>query len=241
MEENKELTPHTNEETGPVVETPEVKSEEKPQTSGEKPDAAPVKESESPEQPPKPDTAEQSGKQEEDGTAHDAIVLAELAALKDVLGSTKKEVEELKDAVVGSFKETTDRMHEKLQKYDKGLEASLRKPLIDEIIEICDGVEKNIREVGDDAELALKKLRELPEVIKSVLYNHGVEEYQVQAGQDAFNPRRHRGIKPIPTDDESLDGIVKDVYCTGYMTGAGTDAERVYRTAWVSVYKKNKQ
>lgn len=163
---------------------------------------------------------------------------AEIAAVKNAVEASGRDVSALRDAVSGSFKETTDRMHEKLQRYDRGLEASLRKPVIDEIIAICDEVEKNVRDVGDDAESALKRLRELPEFIKTSLYNLGIEEYTVEGGVEKFNPRRHRGLKPVPTDDESLDGVVCEVFRTGFAADVGTEKERPYRTAWVSVYKK---
>lgn len=163
---------------------------------------------------------------------------AELDAIKSEILASHRDISALRDAVSGSFKETTDRMHEKLQRYDRGLEASLRKPVIDEIIAICDEVEKNIRDVGEDAALALQRLRELPDFIKTSLYNLGIEEYSVESGVEKFNPRRHRGLKPVPTDDENLDGIVCEVYRTGFASDVGTDKERPFRTAWVSVYKK---
>ena len=166
---------------------------------------------------------------------------AEIASVKSAVEASSRDITALRDAVSGNFKETTDRMHEKLQRYDRGFEASLRKPVIDEIISICDEVEKNVRDVGDDAESALKRLRELPEFIKTSLYNLGIEEYAVESGVEKFNPRRHRGLKPVPTDDESLDGVVCDVFRTGFASDVGTEKERPFRTAWVSVYKKQKQ
>ena len=166
---------------------------------------------------------------------------AEIATVKSAIEASNRDIIALRDAVSGNFKETTDRMHEKLQRYDRGLEASLRKPVIDEIIAICDEVEKNVRDVGDDAESALKRLRELPEFIKTSLYNLGIEEYTVESGVEKFNPRRHRGLKPVPTDDDSLDGVVCEVFRTGFASDVGTEKERPFRTAWVSVYKKQKQ
>ena len=166
---------------------------------------------------------------------------AEIATVKSAIDASNRDIIALRDAVSGNFKETTDRMHEKLQRYDRGLEASLRKPVIDEIIAICDEVEKNVRDVGDDAESALKRLRELPEFIKTSLYNLGIEEYTVESGVEKFNPRRHRGLKPVPTDDDSLDGVVCEVFRTGFASDVGTEKERPFRTAWVSVYKKQKQ
>lgn len=166
---------------------------------------------------------------------------AEIAAVKSAVETSNNDITALRDAVSGNFKEPTDRMHEKLQRYDRGLEAALRKPVIDEIIAICDEVEKNVRDVGDDAESALKRLRELPEFIKTSLYNLGIEEYMVESGVEKFNPRRHRGLKPVPTDDESLDGVVCEVFRTGFASDVGTEKERPFRTAWVSVYKKQKQ
>jgi len=252
MEEVKD--PNVPEKADEALTPPQDKSELAPRVPSE--ETKPLSETQRQEDPDSEDAVptpidpndDNDGVEEVQPEAATPVADASFDALQlikkvDVISSqivaAKSEIEDLKNAVVGSFKETTDRMHEKIQKYDKGIEESLKKPLVDEIISICDEVEKNIRDVGDDAELALKKLRELPEVIKSSLYNLGIEEYAVIAGEEKFNPRRHRGIKPVPTDDEKLDGVIKDVFCTGYVTGAGTESERVYRTAWVSVYKKN--
>lgn len=177
-----------------------------------------------------------------------ADIVAGMQALAERMGAIeaafpilRKDVLGLSKAVSGLYTTTTDRMHAKLEKYDRGLEQSIAKPYLRAIAKIGDALRQAIKAAEVEPDSAIKQLRSLQDDVRIPLWNEGLRPIEIQPGTTPFNPRLHDGRDIVPIGDKALDGIIESVVETGYVFAPETDdpgaRPRVFRAALVRVFR----
>lgn len=127
-----------------------------------------------------------------------------------------------------------DNMHVELQKYKNDLYASLLKPVLMDIIEVIDSIQKMGKafELKGEAEKnAVHILTDYIDDLQFVLEKYDVETYSSQPG-NAYTPVRQRIIKSIPNENSDSNGVIVESIGYGYMYN-----EKVLRAEKVIVYK----
>lgn len=167
-----------------------------------------------------------------------------ISAIETAFPILRKDVLSLAKSVSGLYTTTTDRMHAKIEKYDRGLEQTIAKPYLLSIAKIGDALRRSIASAEANPENALTQLQSLKDDIRVPLWNAGLRVIDIAPGVTAFNPRLHDGIDIVGTGDKTLDGIVESVVETGYLFAPETDdpnaRPRVFRAALVKVFKFDK-
>lgn len=167
-----------------------------------------------------------------------------ISAIESAFPILRKDVLSLAKSVSGLYTTTTDRMHAKIEKYDRGLEQTIAKPYLLSIAKIGDALRRSIAEAEANPENALAQLQSLKDDIRVPLWNAGLRVIEIEPGVTAFNPRFHDGIDIVATGNKALDGIVESVVENGYLFAPETDdpnaRPRVFRAALVKVFKFDK-
>lgn len=129
-----------------------------------------------------------------------------------------------------------DRLHQELQTYKDGLQEQQIRPLLLDIIQTIDEVNKLIMSYQNyspedlDPTKLLKQLQTFPDDLKAILYRQGVDSYQNY--ETAFDAQRHRVLKREETQDAALDKKIAHSLREGYLW-----REKVLRPELVSVYR----
>lgn len=164
-----------------------------------------------------------------------------MGAIEAAFPILRKDVLNLSKAVSGLYTTTTDRMHSKLEKFDRGLEQSIAKPYLRAIAKIGDSLRRAINAAEAEPETAFKQLQSLQDDIRVPLWNEGLRTIEIQPGTTPFNPRLHDGRDIVPTGNKALDGIIESVLETGYVfapeSDEPTERPRVFRAALVRVFR----
>jgi len=167
-----------------------------------------------------------------------------MGAIETAFPILRKDVLSLAKSVSGLYTTTTDRMHAKIEKYDRGLEQTIAKPYLLSIAKLGDALRRSIAIAEANPADALAQLLSLRDDIRVPLWNAGLRVIDVEPGVTPFNPRLHDGIDIVATGDIALDGIVESVVETGYQFAPETDdvsvRPRVFRAALVRVFKFDK-
>ena len=167
-----------------------------------------------------------------------------MGAIETAFPILRKDVLNLSKSISGFYTTTTDRMHAKLEKYERDLEQSLARPYLLSIMKIGDTLRRSIRHAEAEPGEALKQLRLLMDDVRVPLWNAGLRVIEVEPGVTPFNPRLHDGVDIVPTGNKALDGIIESVQETGYLFAPETDEPsarpRVFRASLVRVFKFDK-
>lgn len=131
-------------------------------------------------------------------------------------------------------------MHDELVKLRNGLAEEIKKPLLMGIIQIYDRLEDlarvnvNLPETETSALKIVKTLNDIKLNCLDVLYEFDIEPIEPKAGE-AFNPKIHKAIKMIATDDAAKDKTISSVRQVGFINVSNS---RMLRVSSVEVYKK---
>lgn len=159
-----------------------------------------------------------------------------LAAVKES-GARLEELRELFERRVAHTdmeEKVIDRMHAELQRYKEDMYAQLVRPILLDIIEVRDSIQRMAanylaRPEGEQS-IPNKTFAGYAYDLQDILEKNQVEVYRSQPG-DSFTPLRQRVIKKIQTGDESLHGTLAESLSSGYAYGG-----RVLSPEKIAVY-----
>ena len=162
--------------------------------------------------------------------------------VSDELQKVDASLQELKKAVQEKEKllQMNAEMHEELVGLRNGLADAIKKPLLMGLVQIYDRLEdlvkanSNLSETGTSATKILKTVNDIKLNCLDLLYEFDVEPVEPKIG-DAFNPKEHKAIKTIVTDDATKDRTISSVRQIGFVNVSNS---RMLRVGSVEVYKK---
>lgn len=131
-------------------------------------------------------------------------------------------------------------MHEELVGLRNGLADAIKKPLLMGLVQIYDRLEDLVKANSNQSETEISATKILKTVndIKlnclDLLYEFDVEPVEPKIG-DVFNPKEHKAIKTIMTDDATKDRTISSVRQIGFVNVSNS---RMLRVGSVEVYKK---
>lgn len=108
-----------------------------------------------------------------------------------------------------------DKMYDELANYKKDLYAKLLGPFVNETISLLDDYERLVDKIDSiDIDKLVKYVKGIPDDLKNLLDNNGVERYCDDT--EKFNPKTQRVIKTIFTGNIELDNIIAERIRKGY-------------------------
>jgi molecular chaperone GrpE (heat shock protein) len=165
----------------------------------------------------------------------DSNVTDELQKMNSSLQELKKAAQEKEKLL-----QMNAEMHEELVGLRNGLADAIKKPLLMGLVQIYDRLEdlikanSNLSETEISATKILKTVNDIKLNCLDILYEFDVEPVEPQIG-DVFNPKEHKAIKTIITDDVSKDRTICSVRQIGFVNVSNS---RMLRVGSVEVYKK---
>ncbi len=162
--------------------------------------------------------------------------------ISDELQKMNASLQELKKAAQEKEKllQMNSEMHEELVELRNGLADAIKKPLLMGFVQIYDRLEdlvkanSNLSETEISTAKILKTLNDIKLNCLDLLYEFDVEPIEPKIG-DAFNPKEHKAIKTIVTDDAVKDRTISSVRQIGFVNVSNS---RMLRVGSVEVYKK---
>lgn len=162
--------------------------------------------------------------------------------ISDELQKMNASLQELKKAAQEKEKllQMNAEMHEELVGLRNGLADSIKKPLLMGLIQIYDRLEdlvkvnSNLPESEISAAKILKTVNDIKLNCLDLLYEFDVEPVEPKIG-DVFNPKEHKAIKTIMTDEATKDRTISSVRQIGFVNVSNS---RMLRIGSVEVYKK---
>lgn len=177
------------------------------------------------------------GKPEPTGAQPPADVADSLQAMAGKLNILSEKI----DTAVYQEKIIRD-MHQELMQLKKGLIEDLKKDYLTDILNICERMGDTDRHIRPDApDYDADKAKQL--VTNTYLYirDHLSDQYSVEyfepAVGDAYEPKAHRAIRVIETDEDDKAGTVAECLTGGFRN---SETGRVLRQARIAVYKKSR-
>ncbi|MCI6437361.1 nucleotide exchange factor GrpE [Fibrobacter sp.] len=163
-------------------------------------------------------------------------------SVSDELQKVNASLQELKKAAQEKEKllQMNAEMHDELVGLRNGLADAIRKPLLMGLIQIYDRLEdlvkvnSNLPESEASAMKVLKTVNDIRLNCLDLLYEFDVEPVEPRIG-DMFNPKEHKAIKTIMTDDAANDRTISSVRQIGFVNVSNS---RMLRVGSVEVYKK---
>lgn len=163
-------------------------------------------------------------------------------SVSDELQKVNASLQELKKVAQEKEKllQMNAEMHEELVGLRNGLADSIKKPLLIGLIQIYDRLEdlvkvnSNLPESEISATKILKTVNDIRLNCLDLLYEFDVEPVESKIG-DVFNPKEHKAIKIIATDDAAKDRTISSVRQIGFVNVSNS---RMLRVGSVEVYKK---
>lgn len=237
--EQTEIILEAEEVLSPTEEVPAT-SEEETSTTEELP--SPTVEEPTVEEPkeekPSPEVKEDEPEVAPSVVAEDktlAGLMAKLAEMQNLLEENNR-----KDAIIKE-------LHAELQEHKRDIYSDLTKPLLNNILKI----HKNMYELylhfsknlgkEDNAptiEQILKALDNQVVSIKDMLEDEYDLEYFEPKKGDVYSPKEHHALEALGTEDESLVGTIYACKIGGFRN---VNTEKIFKPAFVSVYKSNKK
>lgn len=165
----------------------------------------------------------------------DSNVTDELQKMNSSLQELKKAAQEKEKLL-----QMNAEMHEELVGLRNGLADAIKKPLLMGLVQIYDRLEdlikanSNLSETEISATKILKTVNDIKLNCLDILYEFDVEPVEPQIG-DVFNPKEHKAIKTIITDDAANDRTISSVRQIGFVNVSNS---RMLRVGSVEVYKK---
>lgn len=163
-------------------------------------------------------------------------------SVSDELQKVNASLQELKKVAQEKEKllQMNAEMHEELVGLRNGLADSIKKPLLMGLIQIYDRLEdlvkvnSNLPESEISATKILKTVNDIKLNSLDLLYEFDVEPVEPKIG-DVFNPKEHKAIKTIMTDEATKDRTISSVRQIGFVNVSNS---RMLRVGSVEVYKK---
>ena len=131
-------------------------------------------------------------------------------------------------------------MHQELVQLKKGLIEDLKKDYLADILSICERMGDTDRHIQPDApDYDAQKAKRL--VTNTYLYirDHLADEYSVEyfepSAGEAYDPKAHRAIRVVETDEIDKGGTVAECIAGGFRN---CETNRVLRQARIAVYRK---
>lgn len=163
-------------------------------------------------------------------------------SVSDELQKVNASIQELKKVAQEKEKllQMNAEMHEELVGLRNGLADSIKKPLLMSLIQIYDRLEdlvkvnSNLAESEISATKILKTVNDIKLNSLDLLYEFDVEPVEPKIG-DVFNPKEHKAIKTIMTDEATKDRTISSVRQIGFVNVSNS---RMLRIGSVEVYKK---
>lgn len=153
-------------------------------------------------------------------TEHDALLQAMEAVQSrlDALGSRFEQ----RILYTEHEEKVVDRMHGELQEYKQDLYAKLVRPILLDIIEIRDSLQRvsaayRSKPEGEQA-VPLNTFAGYADELQDLLERNEIEVYRSEAGE-AFVPVRHKAVKKVITNEAQLHGTVVTSFGSGYSYG----------------------
>lgn len=138
-------------------------------------------------------------------------------------------------------------LHAELQEHKRDIYSDLTKPLLNNILKIHKNMyelylhfSKNLGKEDNPPtiEQMLKSFDNQVVSIKDMLEDEYDLEYFEPKKGDAYFPKEHHALEALGTDDESLVGTIYACKIGGFRN---VNTEKIFKPAFVSVYKSNKK
>ena len=151
------------------------------------------------------------------------------ARLEELLGAFERRI-----AHTDMEEKVIDRMHAELQRYKEDLYAQLVRPILLDIIEVRDSIQRMAatylaRPEGEQS-IPNKTFSDYAYDLQDILEKNQVEVYRSRPG-DSFTPLRQRVLKKVKTGEEGLHGALAESLSCGYAYGG-----RVLSPEKIAVY-----
>lgn len=242
--EQTEIILEAEEVLSPTEEVP-VTSEEETSTTEELP--SPTVEEPTVEEPkeekPKVEKPSSEVKVDEPEVAPSAVaedktlagLMAKLAEMQSLLEENNR-----KDAIIKE-------LHAELQEHKRDIYSDLTKPLLNNILKIHKNMyelylhfSKNLGKEDNPStiEQMLKAFDNQVVSIKDMLEDEYDLEYFEPKKGDVYSPKEHHALEALGTEDESLVGTIYACKIGGFRN---VNTEKIFKPAFVSVYKSNKK
>lgn len=239
----------TIEQTEIILEAEEVLSptEEVPATSEEETSATEEFPSPTVEEPtveePKEEKPSPEVKEDESEVAPSTVTgdrtLAELVTKLNAMQNLLEE-NNRKDTIIKE-------LHAELQEHKRDIYSDLTKPLLNNILKIHKNMyelylhfSKNLGKEDNPStiEQMLKAFDNQVVSIKDMLEDEYDLEYFEPKKGDVYSPKEHHALEALGTEDESLVGTIYACKIGGFRN---VNTEKIFKPAFVSVYKSNKK
>lgn len=138
-------------------------------------------------------------------------------------------------------------LHAELQEHKRDIYSDLTKPLLNNILKIHKNMyelylhfSKNLGKEDNPPtiEQMLKAFDNQVVSIKDMLEDEYDLEYFEPKKGDAYSPKEHHALEALGTEDESLVGTIYACKIGGFRN---VNTEKIFKPAFVSVYKSNKK
>lgn len=146
--------------------------------------------------------------------------LAEDQATPDPLGEVAGRLGALEEQLAEFHRRSAhresviDRLHEENQRLREGIGRVILEPAVSDLIRLHDQLAAEARRLdadGGDGRL----LGSFADDVEQILDRCGIEVFSAQPGEP-FEPGRHRPLKVVACDDESLHNTVAEVVAAGF-------------------------
>lgn len=161
-----------------------------------------------------------------------------LAALSAAVGELAGAAERYHDRAA-QREGVIDYLRTELDTLRRGERRGMLRPLLTEMCRLRNDLLRQAATLpsGYDAEQAAKLLASFAETVDIALENNGVVSYAPDAG-DPFDPRRHRRVRGVQSDDPAKAGRIAQVLRDGYLD---TEANSPIVPAEVAVFMAVKE
>lgn len=128
-----------------------------------------------------------------------------------------------------------DRLHQENQQLRQGELQQAIMPLFRDLIRLYDDLQQTARNYGSRAEItspqAMRDFECFGEMVTDILYRQGVERYEAREGEP-FNPKEHRVLEAVPTEEETKDRTLARSIRDGFR-----NETRIIRLVEAEVYR----
>ncbi len=166
-------------------------------------------------------------------------------ALTALIKELKAENAELK-ALVGfrdRLEESVLNMHKELEVYKSGFYEKITKPYLKALLELhtrfadvsnhFENVDLSTCDVRDTYDNLLAQFKNSVQAIADRVYNDfGIDYFEPEVG-DAYDPRQHKAMRVVPTEDAEKHRVIIKVLAGGFKD---VDSDKVVSTARVETY-----
>jgi molecular chaperone GrpE len=149
------------------------------------------------------------------------------AALKKLRDRLATAVKEKQEYLEGWQRSRADFANFKKQEamFSEENAANLKANLIEKLLPALDALELAGTHASEQSKMEFKLVQQQ---FFGALKELGIEPIEAS---NHFDPNKHEVLQEIPTDDHALDGTIKQIFRTGYISG-----DKIIRPAQVALY-----